>query len=215
MSKSQDFISKINSPEYGVWFSMIKRCHDPNHKAYKDYGGRGIIVCERWLGFDGFDNYIQDMGTKPSKDYSVDRIDNDGPYSPENCRWATRKEQARNRRSNRLLLINGSQKSVAEWADVAGISQRTVRDRLDAGWAPELAVFSSVREKAEVTIGTRYGKWTVINSDCEKSKSGSARCIVRCDCGRESTVRLYDLKIGKTIQCKSCCMKGNKYALKD
>lgn len=167
MSTSQDFIDKFNSPEYGVWFSMIKRCHDPNNKAYKDYGGRGIVVCDRWLGFDGFDNFIMDMGHRPSNDLSLDRINNDGSYSLENCRWATRKEQARNRRSNKLFTVNGITKTIAEWAEwteQTGVDQKVISARVRFGWTAELAIFSPLREKANVAIGSKYGKWTVISN---------------------------------------------------
>jgi hypothetical protein len=84
------------TPEYNTWRAMMKRCNNPNDKAYKYYGGRGINVCERWRRFE---NFISDMGKRPTIDHSLDRIDNDGNYEPTNCKWATPKEQALNRRN--------------------------------------------------------------------------------------------------------------------
>jgi hypothetical protein len=87
------------SPEYRAWRAMKYRCLNPNCHAYKNYGGRGISVCHEWLGKHGFDNFLQNMGRKPRHDLSLDRINNNGNYEPSNCRWATRLQQSRNRRT--------------------------------------------------------------------------------------------------------------------
>ncbi len=117
---------------------MLQRCTNPSKKSYAGYGGRGIKVCERWL--DSFDAFLADMGPRTSPGHSLDRIDNDGPYSPENCRWATRKEQCRNRRSNRLVIYDGTEMPLVEAAERAGLSYQLAYQRLLRGWTPEEAL---------------------------------------------------------------------------
>lgn len=98
-------------PIYSVWRAMKQRCYNHKLRCYHNYGGRGITVCDRWLGKEGFRNFSQDMGPKPGPEYSIERIYNDGNYEPSNCKWATPKEQGNNRRSSRLVRINISENS--------------------------------------------------------------------------------------------------------
>jgi len=121
---------------YGIWNSMRTRCENPKAHAYPSYGGRGIKVCERWHDFM---NFLEDMG-EPSKGMSLDRIDNDGNYEPDNCRWASTSEQQRNTRRNHFLEFKGERKTVAEWANIVGLTGATIYKRLKRGWTIEDAL---------------------------------------------------------------------------
>lgn len=134
------------SPEYRVWTSMVQRCTNPARKHYDRYGGRGIRVCERWLGEGGFERFLADVGPRPSGE-TLDRFPNrDGNYEPGNVRWATPTEQNRNRSSNRLLEYAGATLTVTELAERAGINVHTVMNRMDRfGWSVERALTTPAR----------------------------------------------------------------------
>jgi hypothetical protein len=132
------------SPTYTAWRSMRVRCTEPTVRSYQRYGGRGITVCDRWLKFE---NFLADMGERPSSEHSLDRIDNDGPYDPANCRWATRIEQATNRAVVRRLEYRGKIYSLAALARFARSSEEVLRSRLKAGWTIAQAVETPVRPK--------------------------------------------------------------------
>ena len=122
---------------------MIQRTTQPNNPAYSNYGKRGIVVCERWRTFAHF---LADMGERPAG-MTLERNDNDREYSPENCKWASRKEQMRNTRVNRLLTINGKTQCVSAWAEGAGIKHHTLRARLRLGWPIEKALSQPINER--------------------------------------------------------------------
>jgi hypothetical protein len=116
---------------FSIWCLMRQRCNDTNNPAYSDYGGRGVSVCKRW---DEFETFLIDMGECPPK-MTIERINNDGNYEPGNVRWATRKEQCSNRRSNDWVEYNGERKTVTQWAESLGIGVATLRYRLRiANW---------------------------------------------------------------------------------
>lgn len=134
-----------DSLEYCIWKEMIKRCNNQNHKEYKNYGGRGIKVCEEWRNdFIKFFNY---MGKKPSPKHSIDRIDNDGDYKPGNCRWATPSEQSNNKRSNNKITLHGITMNISQWADFVGIQYDTLWARIRYGWPPAKAIFQPVHKR--------------------------------------------------------------------
>lgn len=126
--------------EYSVWRGMIRRCYDVDFKSYCKYGGIGIIVCKRWL--ESAKAFIDDMGPRPSMLHSIDRFPNQsGNYEPGNCRWATIKEQNRNRKSNRLITIGDETRCIAEWSELTGIKAGTLWNRINMqGMTPELAI---------------------------------------------------------------------------
>lgn len=128
---------------HNTWMSMLQRCIDEKCEAYKDYGARGVKVCERWMAFE---NFLADIGLPPQVGLTLDRYpDNDGNYEPGNVRWATKKEQANNRRSSRILEHGGEKLTVAEWEDRRGFRRGLIHCRLQAGWTPERAITQKPR----------------------------------------------------------------------
>lgn len=131
--------SNRKSPQkvvYDAWSNMKQRCFDKKGKAYHNYGGRGITVCERWLNFE---NFFEDMGMPPTKNHTLDRIDVNLGYSPDNCRWATRTEQMQNVRYNVWVEHNGEKLVMSEWARRCGVTPATMHRRLKV-WPIEKAV---------------------------------------------------------------------------
>lgn len=135
----------LTPPEYRSWQSMKDRCLRPNNEGYKWYGGRGITVCDRWL--ESFENFLADMGPKPSPQHTLDRKENNGNYDPDNCRWATKKEQAANRRSNRMITYKGETLMISEWAHRADLEMYVLYLRVvRRGWDFERALNTPVQD---------------------------------------------------------------------
>ena len=124
-----------------IWCGMHERCSSPSHVFYHRYGGRGIYVCDEWRKFE---NFYADMGERP-QGLSLDRIDNNGPYAPWNCRWATAKEQVRNSTLVTLLTWKGKTQSIVEWSEELGISKQAISTRLSRGWSAERALSEPVK----------------------------------------------------------------------
>lgn len=135
-------------PLYSVYRAMLARCFNRSHKSYKDYGAKGITVCERWLTFA---NFIEDMGERP-EGMSIDRIDGTGNYEPGNCRWATTTEQQRNRSSNLLVEIDGVTKCITEWCEIFGTCRKRAYCRIRKGWTPEDAVRKAKVDAARAAL---------------------------------------------------------------
>lgn len=121
------------STEYKIYASMKRRCYNKNEKSYKDYGGRGITVCDEWK--NSFEQFYKDMGPRPSKVHSLDRIDNEKCYSDFNCVWNTRLEQANNKRSNRILIFDNVSHTLAQWSRIFFIDSETISRRIKRGWS--------------------------------------------------------------------------------
>lgn len=118
---------------YRIWKAMKTRCYNSNFPRYKDYGGRGIAICSEWLNDPcSFFEWAKSNGYNDN--LTIDRIDNDGDYTPNNCRWTTKKQQNNNRRTNRFFTFCGVTKTIAQWAEETGINQFTLYDRLEHGW---------------------------------------------------------------------------------
>lgn len=143
---------------YRRWQHMIQRCHNPNDRDYPRYGGRGITVCDRWRSgtptHTGFECFLADMGEPPTPQHSLERVDNHGPYAPDNCRWATNKEQANNRRSTRMLTIDGETRPLSEWSKLYQIGSKAILYRLK---------HMGMSHKEAVTTPLTWSKRNVLN----------------------------------------------------
>lgn len=129
--------ARKSSHEYWIWNMVVQRCRNPRVKNWMDYGGRGITVCDSWLKFE---NFYSDMGRRPSDRHSLERKDNNAGYCKDNCLWATRMEQSKNKRNNRMLTAFGKTLHLAEWSREYGVQHPTILYRLNAGWPVEKAV---------------------------------------------------------------------------
>jgi hypothetical protein len=134
---------KSRTPEYNTWSLVIGRCENPHNACFSYYGGRGIKMCRRWR--HSFETFLADMGPRPSSVHTLDRINNDGDYEPQNCRWATRTQQSRNQRNNHLIEFKGRLAPVAELAAEQGLSPDLVYDRLKAKWSAHKALTTPPR----------------------------------------------------------------------
>lgn len=154
----------VGTPEYQVWSSMRQRCLNPNDKAFPRYGGRGIVVCDRWTEFASF---LEDMGLRPNASYTLERVNNDGPYSPENCKWATRFEQQSNTRKNVRITFDGETKTLSQWSRFFNIPHNTLRHRLNVLKLPLQQVFN----RGRITWQELECSGTIRNKPCAICRS--------------------------------------------
>lgn len=143
--------SGLNPLTYSSWKSMKARCLNPGSPSYPNYGGRGITICDRWL--NSFDNFLADMGPRPSRAYSIERENTNGNYEPGNCVWATKQVQQSNRRDSRYVVINGERITFEEWARRNGVSRQCLNNRLKSGMTLEEAISKPIIKRIR-----RWGK---------------------------------------------------------
>lgn len=170
--KSSSF--KGEDPEgyatYTIWQAIKRRCNNESDVRFNDYGGRGISIDESWAV--SFERFISDMGIRPSPRHQIDRIDNNGDYEPSNCRWATRKENARNKRNNVVLSARGMSMCVSEWSEILGVSQGVISARIRRGWSEERALFGDRHKKVYNTPEGQFKTLKEVQEFYSMSSSG-------------------------------------------
>lgn len=134
---------RTESTEYEIWAGIKKRCLNPKAASYPNYGGRGVTVCDEWR--DSFEAFLRDMGPRPSRNHTIERVNNDDGYSKANCVWATSIAQANNKRTTRWLTWNGHTRTMADWAREVGLPRHVIHGRIGLGWSVERALTTPVR----------------------------------------------------------------------
>lgn len=217
---------RCQMPEYAIWNAMRARCHNPKHKRFSDYGGRGITVCDRWR--DSFEDFLTDVGSRPSSDLTLDRIDNNGNYEPGNVRWVSMAAQAENRRNNVLITFNGRTQIASVWARELGVNREALCRKYLMGFGLEEILSEKPRKSgpkvlkrpdnfkkfvAEYT-GKKFGRLLVTELTRKDHPSTTnppykkwwAECT--CDCGSTRGTWFAYLKSGMTSSC-GCARREN------
>lgn len=163
------------TPEWLAWKNMIDRCTNPHHRAYGNYGGRGISVCRKWRR--AYLAFVQDVGRRPTSGHSLNRVDNEKGYFPGNVNWVTRKDQCRNKRNNLILEIDGVRKTMTEWALTSQINLQTFYGRLRRGWLPKAAL--------TIPVDINASKQSYINLGKRKNCGVSGRRLASGRCNQD------------------------------
>ena len=163
---------------YHIWKGMKQRCTDETVSCYKNYGGRGITICEEWMNFVPFMEWAYSHGY--SDDLTLDRIDNNKGYSPDNCRWATREEQCSNQRTNRNITCNGETHTISQWARITGLKRDTISNRIERGMTVEEALYTPKAniERPVIATDIKTGKTYWFKSTKEAERKGHTRSAI-------------------------------------
>lgn len=168
------------SEEYNIWAGIKQRCLNSNYPAYSDYGGRGITIHPDWI--ENYKSFIDYMGRRPSKEHSIDRIDNNGNYEPGNVRWGTEEQQGYNKRNTQFLTIGPIRDTLNNWSKVAGISSRQIHLRLWRGWSPEDSILKSAYSRNKTYLWK--GKMRKFKEICKmENVESESRCYGRLGLG--------------------------------
>lgn len=173
---SSIFGNYSRTPTHRVWLSMIARCESKSCGSYERYGAIGISVCERWRS--SYVNFYEDMGEKPGNDYQIDRIKNEKGYEPGNCRWVTKKENARNKRNNHLIEYDGQTRCLAEWCELKNIAAHTIQNRMKLGWSFAKAIETPAKRINRVSTSNPKGTpaWVGVVKFLLNSKDCNSFC---------------------------------------
>lgn len=209
------------SKVYRTWIAMLSRCRNENEPNFINYGARGITVCDRWYKFE---NFYEDMGDLPFYEAELDRIDNESGYCKENCRWVSRKENARNRRTTKKHQTHLGKIVQVELLEKIGWSKdqfRWFRDRYGIEWVLENYKNGTLPKRTNEEIdrqdivGKSFGKWIVLSFESYDKPKGHLY-LCRCECGVERLIPRNNLMRDKTKQCISCSAKNRrKHSVKD
>lgn len=200
------------SKVYRTWIAMLSRCRNPKDPNYINYGARGISVCEQWHKFE---NFYEDMGDLPFYEAQIDRINNEGNYCKENCRWLSAKENSRNRRTTKTHTTHLGKMVQQELMEKIGWNKNQFRwffKRYGLGWILEGFKNGTLPERTNETIdredlvGQAFGEWKVLQFSSYVKKDGHLY-LCKCSCGIERLIPRNNLMRGKTTRCRSCSAK--------
>lgn len=190
----------MKNPLRSRYDKIKERCYNPNCKSYHRYGGRGIKMCDEWLhDFSAFEKWCYRNGY--AKGLMIDRVDNDGDYCPENCRFVTNKENCQHKSNTRFYTYNGKTQNLTQWCDELGLSYSVMLARLTRyGWSFEKAVTTPTKKRDKTSlIGKRFGRLEVIAFSGVAGRNSTWLC--RCDCGNEVVLKDHKLVTGHTKSC--------------